>query len=135
MWDFLTKKCGIFGIEGGGGTKLWDFQHRGGDFRPLTSGHTVLWTLIFASKNLVLNSFEKLNLHRSIEERIIAIFDEPKKLRENKAKITFQGKNVFTWFLRFYKRQNSLNNYYLFTKMLKWERVHEIFLNFIHLGM
>ena len=39
MWDFLTKKCGIFGIEGG--TKLWDFQHRGGDFRPLTSGHTV----------------------------------------------------------------------------------------------
>ena len=38
MWDFLTKKCGIFGIEGG--TKLWDFQHRGGDFRPLTSGHT-----------------------------------------------------------------------------------------------
>ena len=21
-------------------TKLWDFQHRGGDFRPLTSGHT-----------------------------------------------------------------------------------------------
>ena len=24
-----------------GGTKLWDFQHRGGDFRPLTSGHTV----------------------------------------------------------------------------------------------
>ena len=41
MWDFLTKKCGIFGIEGG--TKLWDFQHRGGDFRPLTSGHTVLF--------------------------------------------------------------------------------------------
>ena len=40
MWDFLTKKCGIFGIEGG--TKLWDFQHRGGDFRPLTSGHTGL---------------------------------------------------------------------------------------------
>ena len=40
MWDFLTKKCGIFGIEGGG-AKLWDFQHRGGDFRPLTSGHTV----------------------------------------------------------------------------------------------
>ena len=39
MWDFLTKKCGIFGLEGG--TKLWDFQHRGGDFRPLTSGHTV----------------------------------------------------------------------------------------------
>ena len=38
MWDFLTKKCGIFGIEGG--TKLWDFQHRGGDFCPLTSGHT-----------------------------------------------------------------------------------------------
>ena len=38
MWDFLTKKCGIFGIEGG--TKLWDFQHQGGDFRPLTSGHT-----------------------------------------------------------------------------------------------
>ena len=38
MWDFLSKKCGIFGIEGG--TKLWDFQHRGGDFRPLTSGHT-----------------------------------------------------------------------------------------------
>ena len=38
MWDFLTKKCGILGIEGG--TKLWDFQHRGGDFRPLTSGHT-----------------------------------------------------------------------------------------------
>ena len=34
MWDFLTKKCGIFGIEGG--TKLWDFQHQGGDFRPLT---------------------------------------------------------------------------------------------------
>ena len=30
MWDFLTKKCGIFGIEGG--TKLWDFQHRGGIF-------------------------------------------------------------------------------------------------------
>ena len=40
MWDFLTKKCGIFGIEGG--TKLWDFQHRGGDFRPLTSGHAVI---------------------------------------------------------------------------------------------
>ena len=40
MWDFLIKKCGIFGIEGG--TKLWDFQHRGGDFCPLTSGHTVL---------------------------------------------------------------------------------------------
>ena len=39
MWDFLTKKCGIFGIEGG--TKLWDFQHQGRDFRPLTSGHTV----------------------------------------------------------------------------------------------
>ena len=39
MWDFLTKKCGIFGIEGG--TKSWDFQHRGGDFHPLTSGHTV----------------------------------------------------------------------------------------------
>ena len=39
MWDFVTKKCGIFGIEGG--TKLWDFQHQGGDFRPLTSGHTV----------------------------------------------------------------------------------------------
>ena len=38
MWDFLTKKCGIFGIEGG--TKLWDFQHQGGAFRPLTSGHT-----------------------------------------------------------------------------------------------
>ena len=38
MWDFLTKKCGIFGIEMG--TKLWDFQHRGGDFRSLTSGHT-----------------------------------------------------------------------------------------------
>ena len=38
MWGFLTKKCGIFGIEGG--TKLWDFQHRGGDFCPLTSGHT-----------------------------------------------------------------------------------------------
>ena len=38
-WDFLTKKCGIFGFEGG--TKLWDFQHRGGEFRPLTSGHTV----------------------------------------------------------------------------------------------
>ena len=38
MWDFLTKKCGIFGIEGG--TKLWDFHYRGGDFRPLTSGHT-----------------------------------------------------------------------------------------------
>ena len=38
MCDFLTKKCGIFGIEGG--TKLWDFQHQGGDFRPLTSGHT-----------------------------------------------------------------------------------------------
>ena len=38
MWDFLTEKCGIFGIEGG--TKLWDFQHQGGDFRPLTSGHT-----------------------------------------------------------------------------------------------
>ena len=38
MWDFLTKKCGIFGIEWG--TKLWDFQHRGGDFCPLTSGHT-----------------------------------------------------------------------------------------------
>ena len=43
MWDFLTKKCGIFGIEGG--TKLWDFQHRGGDFRPLTSGHTAQSTL------------------------------------------------------------------------------------------
>ena len=40
MWDFLNKKCGIFGIEGG--TKLWDFQHRGGEFRPLTSGHTAL---------------------------------------------------------------------------------------------
>ena len=39
MWDFLTKKCGIFGIEWG--TKLWDFQHQGGDFRPLTFGHTV----------------------------------------------------------------------------------------------
>ena len=38
MWDFLSKNCGIFSIEGG--TKLWDFQHRGGDFRPLTSGHT-----------------------------------------------------------------------------------------------
>ena len=38
MWDFLSKNCGIFGIEGG--TKLWDFQHQGGDFRPLTSGHT-----------------------------------------------------------------------------------------------
>ena len=43
MWDFLTKKCGIFGIEGG--TKLWDFQHQGGDFRPLTSGHTGLHSL------------------------------------------------------------------------------------------
>ena len=42
MWDFLTKKCGIFGIEGG--TKFWDFQHQGGDFRPLTSGHTVTVT-------------------------------------------------------------------------------------------
>ena len=40
MWDFLTKKCGIFGIEGG--TKLWDFQHPGGDFCTLTSGHTDL---------------------------------------------------------------------------------------------
>ena len=38
MWDFLSKNCGIFSIEGG--TKLWDFQHRGGDFCPLTSGHT-----------------------------------------------------------------------------------------------
>ena len=38
MWDFLSKNCGIFSIEGG--TKLWDFQHRGGDFRSLTSGHT-----------------------------------------------------------------------------------------------
>ena len=62
MWDFLTKKCGIFGIEEG--TKLWDFQHRGGDFYPLTSGHTVFvlyflekmetgiaWQIIFVTPN------------------------------------------------------------------------------------
>ena len=53
MWDFLTKKCGIFGIEGG--TKLWDFQHRGGDFRPLTSGHTAVSSrpaLLMLCKNI-----------------------------------------------------------------------------------
>ena len=41
-----TSKCGIFCPKSvgflalRGGTKLCDFQHRGGDFRPLTSGHT-----------------------------------------------------------------------------------------------
>ena len=60
MWGFLTKKCGIFGIEGG--TKLWDFQHRGGDFHPLTSGHTefyisfnhMIWNVITTLKILEL---------------------------------------------------------------------------------
>ena len=56
MWDFLTKKCGIFGIEGG--TKLWDFQHRGGDFRPLTSGHTE-FSLNLKGRHATLKSFEK----------------------------------------------------------------------------
>ena len=51
MWDFLTKKCGIFGIEGG--TKLWDFQHRGGDFRPLTSGHTDLIDLFVDDRDKI----------------------------------------------------------------------------------
>ena len=39
MWDFLTKKCGIFGIEGGG-DKTVGFSASRGDIRPLTSGHT-----------------------------------------------------------------------------------------------
>ena len=30
----ITQNVGFF-VQ-----KLWDFQHRGGDFRPLTSGHT-----------------------------------------------------------------------------------------------
>ena len=67
MWDFLTKKCGIFGIEGG--TKLWDFQHRGGDFRPLTSGHTVLE---FESKSQQACS-DQLRLSETLSESEIEI--------------------------------------------------------------
>ena len=31
----IPQNVGFFDQKG------WDFQHRGGDFRPLTSGHTV----------------------------------------------------------------------------------------------
>ena len=65
MRAFLTKKCGIFGIEGG--TKLWDFQHRGGDFRPLTSGHTV----VFPTKTVA--SFEMKNKQNLLSEECIII--------------------------------------------------------------
>ena len=57
MWDFLSKNCGIFSIEGG--TKLWDFQHRGGDFRPLTSGHTVRHFVVVELPNLTKEFFRK----------------------------------------------------------------------------
>ena len=38
MWDFLSKNCGIFSSKGG--TKIWDFRQRGGDFRRSGFGHT-----------------------------------------------------------------------------------------------
>ena len=38
MWDFLSKNCGIFSSKGG--TKIWDFRRRGGDFRRSGFGHT-----------------------------------------------------------------------------------------------
>ena len=38
MWDFLSKNCGIFSIEGG--DKIVGFSASRGGFRPLTSGHT-----------------------------------------------------------------------------------------------
>ena len=66
MWDFLTKKCGIFGIEGG--TKLWDFQHRGGDFRPLTSGHTVHQLQL--SKNVELHCLFMFDIKDKLQKRI-----------------------------------------------------------------
>ena len=58
MWDFLSKNCGIFSIEGG--TKLWDFQHRGGDFRPLTSGHTACQKIeTSGSETISLSNFDQ----------------------------------------------------------------------------
>jgi len=38
MWDFLSKICGIFNSNGG--TKIWDFQRREGDFRRSGFGRT-----------------------------------------------------------------------------------------------
>ena len=67
MWDFLSKNCGIFSIEGG--TKLWDFQHRGGDFCPLTSGHTGVyeiksWSNAFKQMKVALQSEDPLVVYK-----------------------------------------------------------------------
>ena len=58
---FFDQKCGIFGIEGG--TKLWDFQDRGGEFRPLSSGHTACWSPAVAEAR---NSIKSLSIFSCI---------------------------------------------------------------------
>ena len=60
MWDFLSKNCGIFSSKGG--TKIWDFRRRGGDFRHSGFGHTVF--IVHSSINhlfLFVSFYPKIN--------------------------------------------------------------------------
>ena len=66
MWDFLTKKCGIFGIEGG--DKIVGFSASRGGFSPFNFWPHCLFIFVnkyFAFFNLILklhwNSNEKMN--------------------------------------------------------------------------